>query len=191
MKTIVCLFLVVLIASPAFGALTAEDIQVMERIAAASDARLTTELLKINEELAAVKVELTAVKAELTAVKEEVQALQVEVSGVKGEVRGQETRITDLREQVSRQANTLTWVAGLLVTVLLAFVGWGFAKWLKDKEKSNEKVEALQEQLQAQQTELAAMQAELVRLRAENERLKPQSVTERGEAVQPGSVQGD
>ena len=152
MKTIVCLFLVVLIASPAFGALTAEDIQVMERIATASEARLTTELLKINEELADVKAELTTVKAELTTVKEEVQALQVEV-------RGQETRITDLREQVSRQANTLTWVAGLLVTVLLAFFGWGFAKWLKDKEKSSEKVEALQQQLQAQQSELAAMQA--------------------------------
>ena len=128
------------------------------------------ELRVMKEELAAVKTEFAAMKSEVAAMKKELIDLKLEVRELKGEVRGQEIRITDLREQVSRQANTLTWVAGLLVTVLLAFLGWGFAKWLKDKEKSSE--------------EVAALQAELVALRAENERLKPQIVTERGGAVQ-------
>ena len=181
MKAVVFLFVVVFVClSPALGELAAEEPAAMEVMLNTALMPVMNELRVMKEELAAVKTEFAAVKTEFAAMKSEFAAmkkelidLKLEVRELKGEVRGQEVRITDLREQVSRQANTLTWVAGLLVTVLLAFLGWGFAKWLKDKEKSNEEVAGLQQQLQAQQAELTAMQAELVRLRTENERLKP------------------
>ncbi len=178
MKAVVFLFVVVFVClSPALGELAAEEFTVTEGMLNTALMPVMNELRVMKEELAAVKTEFAAMKSEVAAMKKEFVALKrevfdlkLEVRELKGEVRGQEIRITDLREQVSRQANTLTWVAGLLVTVLLAFLGWGFAKWLKDKEKSSE--------------EVAALQAELVALRAENERLKPQIVTERGGAVQ-------
>ena len=171
MKAVVFLFVVVFVClSPALGELAAEEPAAMEVMLNTALMPVMNELRVMKEELAAVKTEFAAMKSEVAAMKKELIDLKLEVRELKGEVRGQEVRITDLREQVSRQANTLTWVAGLLVTVLLAFLGWGFAKWLKDKEKSSE--------------EVAALQAELVALRAENERLKPQIVTERGGAVQ-------
>ena len=171
MKAVVFLFVVVFVClSPALGELAAEEPTVTEGMLNTALMPVMNELRVMKEELAAVKTEFAAMKSEVAAMKKELIDLKLEVRELKGEVRGQEVRITDLREQVSRQANTLTWVAGLLVTVLLAFLGWGFAKWLKDKEKSSE--------------EVAALQAELVALRAENERLKPQIVTERGGAVQ-------
>ena len=195
MKAVVFLFVVVFVClSPALGELAAEEPAAMEVMLNTALMPVMNELRVVKEELAAVKAdvasvkadvasvkadvasveaELASVKAELSALKREVFDLKLEVRELKGEVRGQEVRITDLREQVSRQANTLPWVAGSLVMVLLAFLGWGFAKWLKDKEKSSEEVAGLQQQLQAQQAELTAMQAELVRLRTENERLKP------------------
>ena len=195
MKAVVFLFVVVFVClSPALGELAAEEFTVTEGMLNTALMPVMNELRVMKEELAAVKAdiasvkadvagvkadvagveaELASVKAELSALKREVFDLKLEVRELKGEVRGQEVRITDLREQVSRQANTLPWVAGSLVMVLLAFLGWGFAKWLKDKEKSSEEVAGLQQQLQAQQAELTAMQAELVRLRTENERLKP------------------
>ena len=195
MKAVVFLFVVVFVClSPALGELAAEEPAAMEVMLNTALMPVMNELRVMKEELAAVKAdvasvkadvagvkadvasveaELASVKAELAALKREVFDLKLEVRELKGEVRGQEIRITDLREQVSRQATALTWVAGLLVMVLLAFLGWGFAKWLKDKEKSSEEVAGLQQQLQAQQAELTAMQAELVRLRTENERLKP------------------
>ena len=171
MKAVVFLFVVVFVClSPALGELAAEEPAAMEVMLNTALMPVMNELRVMKEELAAVKTEFAAMKSEVAAMKKELIDLKLEVRELKGEVRGQEVRITDLREQVSRQANTLTWVAGLLVTVLLAFLGWGFAKWLKDKEKSSE--------------EVTALQAELVALRAENERLKPQIVTERGGAVQ-------
>ena len=171
MKAVVFLFVVVFVClSPALGELAAEEPAAMEVMLNTALMPVMNELRVMKEELAAVKTEFAAMKSEVAAMKKELIDLKLEVRELKGEVRGQEVRITDLREQVSRQANTLPWVAGLLVTVLLAFLGWGFAKWLKDKEKSSE--------------EVAALQAELVALRAENERLKPQIVTERGGAVQ-------
>ena len=170
MKAVMFLFVVVFVClSPALGELAAEEPAAMEVMLNTALMPVMNELRVMKEELAAVKTEFAAMKSEVAAMKKELIDLKLEVRELKGEVRGQEVRITDLREQVSRQANTLTWVAGLLVTVLLAFLGWGFAKWLKDKEKSSE--------------EVAALQAELVALRAENERLKPQIVTERGGAV--------
>ena len=171
MKAVVFLFVVVFVClSPALGELAAEEPAAMEVMLNTALMPVMNELRVMKEELAAVKTEFAAMKSEVAAMKKELIDLKLEVRELKGEVRGQEVRITDLREQVSRQANTLPWVAGSLVMVLLAFLGWGFAKWLKDKEKSSE--------------EVAALQAELVALRAENERLKPQIVTERGGAVQ-------
>ena len=171
MKAVMFLVVVVFVClSPALGELAAEEPTVMEVMLNTALMPVMNELRVMKEELAAVKTEFAAMKSEVAAMKKELIDLKLEVRELKGEVRGQEVRITDLREQVSRQANTLPWVAGSLVMVLLAFLGWGFAKWLKDKEKSSE--------------EVAALQAELVALRAENERLKPQIVTERGGAVQ-------
>ena len=171
MKAVMFLFVVVFVClSPALGELAAEEPTVTEGMLNTALMPVMNELRVMKEELAAVKTEFAAMKSEVAAMKKELIDLKLEVRELKGEVRGQEVRITDLREQVSRQANTLPWVAGSLVMVLLAFLGWGFAKWLKDKEKSSE--------------EVAALQAELVALRAENERLKPQIVTERGGAVQ-------
>ena len=202
MKAVVFLFAVVFVClSPAFSQLAAEEPAAMEVMLNTALMPVMNELRVVKEELASVKADVAAVKADVASVKADIAAVKAELAGVKadvasvkaelaalkrevfdlklevrelkGEVRGQEIRITDLREQVSRQANTLPWVAGSLVMVLLAFLGWGFAKWLKDKEKSSEEVAGLQQQLQAQQAELTAMQAELVRLRTENERLKP------------------
>ena len=180
MKVIVFLFVVVFVSlSPGFGELAAAELTAVEKA-------INTALIPVMNELRVMKEELAAVKAEFATMKKELFELNLAVTGLKGEVRGNSARITDLREQVSRQANTLTWVAGMLLTVLLTFLGWGFAKWLKDKERSREEAAGLQQQLQAQQAELAALQAELVRLRTENERLKPQIVTQRGEPVQGG-----
>ena len=199
MKMIVFLFVVVFVSlSPGFGELAAAELTAVEKAINTALIPVMNELRVMREELSTVKSELAAVKAEVATVKAEVATMKTEfatmkkelfelnlaVTGLKGEVRGNSARITDLREQVSRQANTLTWVAGMLLTVLLTFLGWGFAKWLKDREKSREEAAGLQQQLQAQQAELAALQAELVRLRTENERLKPQIVTQHGEPVQ-------
>lgn len=180
MKMIVFLCVVVFVSlSPGFGELAAAELTAVEEA-------INTALIPVMNELRIMKEELAALKAEFATMKKELFELNLAVTGLKGEVRGNSARITDLREQVSRQANTLTWVAGMLLTVLLTFLGWGFAKWLKDKERSREEAAGLQQQLQAQQAELAALQAELVRLRTENERLKPQIVTQRGEPVQGG-----
>lgn len=192
MKMIVFLFVVVFVSlSPGFGELAAAELTAVEEAINTALIPVMNELRVMKEELAAVKAEVAAVKAEVATMKTEFATMKKElfelnlaVTGLKGEVRGNSARITDLREQVSRQANTLTWVAGMLLTVLLTFLGWGAAKWLKDREKSREEAAGLQQQLQAQQAELAALQAELVRLRTENERLKPQIVTQRGEPVQ-------
>lgn len=194
MKMIVFLFVVVFVSlSPGFGELAAAELTAVEEAINTALIPVMNELRVMREELAAVKAEVAAVKAEVATMKTEFATMKKElfelnlaVTGLQGEVRGNSARITDLREQVSRQANTLTWVAGMLLTVLLTFLGWGFAKWLKDKERSREEAAGLQQQLQAQQAELAALQAELVRLRTENERLKPQIVTQRGEPVQGG-----
>lgn len=192
MKMIVFLCVVVFVSlSPGFGELAAAELTAVEEAINTALIPVMNELRVMKEELAAVKAELAALKAEVATMKTEFATMKKElfelnlaVTGLKGEVRGNSARITDLREQVSRQANTLTWVAGMLLTVLLTFLGWGFAKWLKDREKSREEAAGLQQQLQTQQAELAALQAELVRLRTENERLKPQIVTQRGEPVQ-------
>ena len=192
MKMIVFLCVVGFVClSPGFGELAAAELTALEEAINTALIPVMNELRVMREELSTVKSELAAVKAEVATMKTEFATMKKElfelnlaVTGLKGEVRGNSARITDLREQVSRQANTLTWVAGMLLTVLLTFLGWGFAKWLKDREKSREEAAGLQQQLQAQQAELAALQAELVRLRTENERLKPQIVTQRGEPVQ-------
>ena len=187
MKMIVFLCVVVFVSlSPGFGELAAEELTAVEEAINTALIPVMNELRVMKEELAALKAEVATMKTEFATMKKELFELNLAVTGLQGEVRGNSARITDLREQVSRQANTLTWVAGMLLTVLLAFLGWGFAKWLKDKERSREEAAGLQQQLQAQQAELAALQAELVRLRTENERLKPQIVTQRGEPVQGG-----
>ncbi len=137
MKIIVVLLIgLFLVTSPAFGALTAEDLQAVERL------------------LQPIINELSQVKRELRELKADVMALQREVGELKGEVRGQGARITDQGAQMRAQTNALLVVAGLLVMVLL----WMLKQQWDARREDQEKNAALQ-------AEVAQLQAENERLR--------------------------
>ncbi len=115
MKVIVCLFFVVFVGlSPAFGKLTAEELQAVEGMLNTALMPVMNELRVMKEELVAVKTEVSGLKAEVNGLKAEVNGLKGEVGEAKGEVRGQGHRITDLRT---------FWIAGIgLMVTATAFL---------------------------------------------------------------------
>ena len=163
MKVIVCLFFVVFVGlSPAFGKLTAEELQAVEGMLNTALMPVMNELRVMKEELAAVKTEVSGLKAEvqgmnteLGKVKEEVNGLKAEVNELKGEVgeakgevRGQGHRITDLRT---------FWIAGIgLMVTAIAFL----------------------------YRKVSRLEMALALLQAENARLKSPIVTESGAPIQ-------
>ena len=163
MKVIVCLFFVVFVCIlPAFGALTAEELQAVEGVMNTALMPVMNELRVMKEELAAVKTEVSGLKAEvqgmnteLSKVKEEVNGLKAEVNELKGEVgeakgevRGQGHRITDLRT---------FWIAGIgLMVTAIAFL----------------------------YRKVSRLEMALALLQAENARLKSPIVTESGAPIQ-------
>ena len=163
MKVIVLLLFVLFVGlSPAFGKLTAEELQAVEGMLNTALMPVMNELRVMKEELAAVKTEVSGLKAEvqgmnteLGKVKEEVNGLKEEVNGLKGEVgeakgevRGQGHRITDLRT---------FWIAGIgLMVTAIAFL----------------------------YHKVSRLEMALALLQAENARLKSPIVTESGAPIQ-------
>ena len=156
MKVIVFLFFMVFVCIlPAFGKLTAEELQAVEGMLNTALMPVMNELRVMKEELAAVKAELAAVKtevsglkAEVNGLKEEVNELKGEVGEAKGEVRGQGHRITDLRT---------FWIAGIgLMVTAIAFL----------------------------YRKVSRLEMALALLQAENARLKSPIVTESGAPIQ-------
>ena len=163
MKVIVCLFFVVFVGlSPAFGKLTAEELQAVEGMLNTALMPVMNELRVMKEELADVKAEVNGLKAEVqgmntelgkvkdevNGLKEEVNELKGEVGEAKGEVRGQGHRITDLRT---------FWIAGIgLMVTAIAFL----------------------------YHKVSRLEMALALLQAENARLKSPIVTESGAPIQ-------
>ena len=156
MKVIVCLLFVLFVCIlPAFGKLTAEELQAVEGMLNTALMPVMNELRVMKEELAAVKAELAAVKTEVSGLKAEVNGLKAEVNGLKGEVgeakgevRGQGHRITDLRT---------FWIAGIgLMVTAIAFL----------------------------YRKVSRLEMALALLQAENARLKSPIVTESGAPIQ-------
>ena len=156
MKVIVCLFFVVFVCIlPAFGKLTAEELQAVEGMLNTALMPVMNELRVMKEELAAVKTEVSGLKAEVNGLKAEVNGLKAEVNGLKGEVgeakgevRGQGHRITDLRT---------FWIAGIgLMVTATAFL----------------------------YHKVSRLEMALALLQAENARLKSPIVTESGAPIQ-------
>ena len=156
MKVIVLLLVVLFVGlSPAFGKLTAEELQAVEGMLNTALMPVMNELRVMKEELAAVKAELAAVKTEVSGLKDEVNGLKAEVNGLKGEVgeakgevRGQGHRITDLRT---------FWIAGIgLMVTAIAFL----------------------------YRKVSRLEMALALLQAENARLKSPIVTESGAPIQ-------
>ena len=163
MKVIVFLFFMVFVCIlPAFGKLTAEELQAVEGVMNTALMPVMNELRVMKEELAAVKAEVNGLKAEvqgmnteLGKVKDEVNGLKDEVNGLKGEVgeakgevRGQGHRITDLRT---------FWIAGIgLMVTATAFL----------------------------YHKVSRLEMSLALLQAENARLKSPIVTESGAPIQ-------
>ena len=156
MKVIVCLFFVMFVCIlPAFGKLTAEELQAVEGMLNTALMPVMNELRVMKEELAAVKAELAAVKTEVSGLKAEVNGLKAEVNELKGEVgeakgevRGQGHRITDLRT---------FWIAGIgLMVTAIAFL----------------------------YRKVSRLEMALALLQAENARLKSPIVTESGAPIQ-------
>ena len=156
MKVIVCLFFVVFVCIlPAFGKLTAEELQAVEGVMNTALMPVMNELRVMKEELVAVKTEVSGLKAEVNGLKAEVNGLKAEVNGLKGEVgeakgevRGQGHRITDLRT---------FWIAGIgLMVTAIAFL----------------------------YRKVSRLEMALALLQAENARLKSPIVTESGAPIQ-------
>ena len=156
MKVIVFLFFMVFVCIlPAFGKLTAEELQAVEGMLNTALMPVMNELRVMKEELAAVKTEVSGLKAEVNGLKKEVNGLKAEVNGLKGEVgeakgevRGQGHRITDLRT---------FWIAGIgLMVTATAFL----------------------------YHKVSRLEMALALLQAENARLKLPIVTESGAPIQ-------
>ena len=170
MKVIVFLFVVLFVAtSPAFGKLTAEELQAMEGMMNTVLMPVMNELRVIKEELATVKAEVSELKAEVSELKAEVQGMNTELGKVKAEVNGLKEEVNGLRGEVGEmkgevrgQGHRITdlrtfWVAGIgLMVTAIAFL--------------YHKVNRL---------EMA-----LALLQAENARLKSPIVTEGGAPIQ-------
>ena len=156
MKVIVCLLFVLFVCIlPAFGKLTAEELQAVEGVMNTALMPVMNELRVMKEELADVKTEVSGLKAEVNGLKAEVNGLKEEVNGLKGEVgeakgevRGQGHRITDLRT---------FWIAGIgLMVTATAFL----------------------------YHKVSRLEMALALLQAENARLKSPIVTESGAPIQ-------
>ena len=156
MKVIVSLLVVLFVGlSPAFGKLTAEELQAVEGMLNTALMPVMNELRVMKEELAAVKTEVSGLKAEVNGLKAEVNGLKAEVNELKGEVgeakgevRGQGHRITDLRT---------FWIAGIgLMVTATAFL----------------------------YHKVSRLEMALALLQAENARLKSPIVTESGAPIQ-------
>ncbi len=163
MKVIVLLLVVLFVGlSPAFGKLTAEELQAVEGMLNTALMPVMNELRVMKEELVAVKTEVSGLKAEVNGLKAEVNELKEEVNGLKeevnelkgevgeakGEVRGQGHRITDLRT---------FWIAGIgLMVTAIAFL----------------------------YRKVSRLEMALALLQAENARLKSPIVTESGAPIQ-------
>ena len=156
MKVIVSLLVVLFVGlSPAFGKLTAEELQAVEGMLNTALMPVMNELRVMKEELVAVKTEVSGLKAEVSGLKAEVNELKAEVNELKGEVgeakgevRGQGHRITDLRT---------FWIAGIgLMVTATAFL----------------------------YHKVSRLEMALALLQAENARLKSPIVTESGAPIQ-------
>lgn len=170
MKVIVFLCVVLFVAtSPAFGKLTAEEIQAMEGMMNTVLMPVMNELRIMKEELAAVKAEVAAVKAEVSELKAEVQGMNTELGKVKAEVNGLKEEVNGLRGEVGEakgevrgQGHRITdlrtfWVAGIgLMVTATAFL----------------------------YRKVSRLEMALALLQAENARLKSPVVTEGGAPIQ-------
>ena len=163
MKVIVFLFVVLFVAtSPAFGKLTAEEIQAMEGMMNTVLMPVMNELRIMKEELAAVKAEVATVKAEVSELKAEVSELKAEVNGLKAEVNGLRGEVGEAKGEVRGQGHRITdlrtfWVAGIgLMVTAIAFL----------------------------YRKVSRLEMALALLQAENARLKSPIVTEGGAPIQ-------
>ena len=163
MKVILFLFAVLFVAtSPAFGKLTAEELQAMEGMMNTVLMPVMNELRVMKEELAAVKAEVATVKAEVNGLKAEVSELKAEVNGLKAEVNGLRGEVGEAKGEVRGQGHRITdlrtfWVAGIgLMVTAIAFL----------------------------YRKVSRLEMALALLQAENARLKSPIVTEGGGPIQ-------
>ena len=170
MKVIGFLFVVLFVGlSPAFGKLTAEELQAVEGMLNTALMPVMNELRVMKEELADVKTEVSGLKAEvqgmnteLGKVKEEVNGLKKEVNGLKAEVNGLKGEVGEAKGEVRGQGHRITdlrtfWIAGIgLMVTAIAFL----------------------------YRKVSRLEMALALLQAENARLKSPIVTESGAPIQ-------
>ena len=73
----------------------------------------------------------------------EIERLQTFGSELKGDIRGQGPRLTDVRGPLTSQTHSPYVVAGVLVTVLLALLGFSLSRWWTERDAKNKEIAAL------------------------------------------------
>lgn len=75
--------------------------------------------------------------------KTERDALKNDGRELKGDVRGQRPRLTDVGGPLTSQPLSPYVVAGVLVTVLLALLGFSLSRWWTERDAKNKEIAAL------------------------------------------------
>ena len=172
MKIMMCLFLLVFIASPVFGALTDADLEQIRKITETTNAKTEARIkayvdLKIEASEKATIAKIEALEKATTA---KIDAVKTEINGLR---EANTIEVRAVKEEVKTSRATLYWWIGLSIAAFGFFYHQsnGIQRTMG---RLLERTDIIVEEWMRRSAELEAEREENAALRAENERLKAQ-----------------